>query len=70
LREGVWDIPLPEAQEKVAYGSAQLVRHVSLTSGSVWVEAMEIKMASIWRILVLGNVEDLKEQSYTGGLSP
>lgn len=58
-------MPLTAAQEKVAHGSDKLVRHGSLTFGSVWVEAMEIKMASIWWILVLGKVEDLKEQSYT-----
>jgi hypothetical protein len=67
MREGVWDMPLPAVQEKVARDNALLVPDGSLTFGSVWVEAMDIKMASIWRILAVGKVEALKEQSNTGG---
>jgi hypothetical protein len=66
-RESVWDIPLPAAQDKVSYDNDHLIPDGSLTFQSVWVEAMDIKMSSIWRILTLGKAEALNEQSNTGG---
>jgi hypothetical protein len=44
-----------------------LVLHRSVTLGSAWVESVDIKRASLWRVLALAEASLLKSLSNTRG---
>jgi hypothetical protein len=59
LTEGIWNIQLPAAQEKMTFVNAP--NGWSEIFGSVWLEPIKIKWASIWRVLALAKAKASEE---------
>jgi hypothetical protein len=66
MTEGIWNIPLRSPRDDDTMSMPHLVRHRSMIFGSARVQPMEIKRASVWKVLALPKTEAVKCLSITG----